>query len=95
MQRYFFDIYNSFVSIDDEGVELPDYRAALEQVRQTLPALLKDLQTGHDAAQMRVDVRDEVGRRVATGTILMVIEGVRERAEVEKGKARARVAPQR
>ncbi len=88
MPRYYFDIYDSFASIDDEGVELANNEAAHHQVRITLPALLKDLKTGDDSAHMRVDVRDEAGKRVATGTILMVIEAtkVQDKADASGGR---------
>lgn len=80
MPRFYFDLYDGEVTIDDEGHELSDLDAVRVEVRRTLPVLLQEAVVGLDKAQFRTDVRDESGRRVLTATILMVIDCVQHPA---------------
>ena len=74
MTRFFFDTYDGFTSIDEEGVELPNLEAVRDQVRKSLPAMLKDEMPGKEKAQFRMDVRDSSGVHILTGTVLLVID---------------------
>lgn len=74
MPRFFFDTYDGYTSIDEEGVELSSLESVRDQVRRSLPAMLKDEMPGKDKAQFRMDVRDASGTRVLTGTVLMVVD---------------------
>ncbi len=78
MPRFYFDLYNGEVTIDEEGHELADLEAIRIEIRRTLPLLLHDAVVGRDKAQFRTDVRDGDGKRVLTATILMVIDCVED-----------------
>ena len=63
-QRYYFDLRDADgVTRDEEGVELPDIEAALEEAALALADMargvaLDDIGSGH---QMAIEVRDERG----------------------------------
>lgn len=57
MPRYFFDLFDDMVVIDDVGLELPD----LDQARREAVSA-KDILPGDGPAKtLRVNVRDESG----------------------------------
>ena len=80
MPLFFFDIYNSIVTLDDEGHDLPDLDAVRREIRETLPRIIHESVAGRDKAHVRIDVRDGDGRRVLTSTAVMLIDGVEEPA---------------
>ncbi len=82
MPRYFIDTFDSIVVIDDVGQDLQDEDAVREVVRKTLAGMLRDEHKERPAAQYRAEVRDEAGKRVLTGSVLIVIEKAPERKVV-------------
>ena len=80
MPRFFFDLYDGGLTIDDEGQDLPDLAAVRAEVRRTLPAMFQDALVDKDKAHFRADVHDETGRRVLTATIVMIIDCVEDPA---------------
>jgi hypothetical protein len=79
MPRYFIDTFDSIIVIDDVGQDLPNEDAVRETVRRTLAGMLRDEHKGAPAAQFRAEVRDEAGKSVLTGTVLIVIDKAPER----------------
>lgn len=74
MPRYFIDTFDHIVAIDDVGCDLPDEDAARKLVRETLAEMLASEHKGQSSAQYRAEVRDEVGKPVLTGSVLIVID---------------------
>ena len=83
MPRFFIDTFDSIVVIDNVGQDLPDEDAVREVVRKTLAGMLRDEHKGRPAAQYRAEVRDEAGRSVLTGSVLIVIDKAPERKAAE------------
>jgi hypothetical protein len=83
MPRFFIDTFDSIVVIDNVGYELPDEAAVWEVVRKTLADMLGSEHKGRPAAQYRAEVRDETGRGVLTGSVLIVIDKAPERKATE------------
>jgi hypothetical protein len=79
MPRFFIDTFDSIIVIDDVGQDLPNEDAVREVVRKTLAGMLRDEHKGRPAAQYRVEVRDEAGKSVLTGSVLIVIDKAPER----------------
>jgi hypothetical protein len=75
MPRYFIDTFDSIIVMDDVGQDLPNEDA----VRETLAGMLRDEHKGRPAAQFRAEVRDEAGKSVLTGSVLIVIDKAPER----------------
>ena len=76
MSRYFFDVHDGKVVLDETGTELPTPEAAREEARRIILAAASDITLKRDAVQLRIHVRDEAATRVFTGTMLFLIEGV-------------------
>jgi hypothetical protein len=72
--RFYIDTFNAIDVRDEEGRDLPDLDAVREEVRRTLAAMMHDGKAGRDSIQFRADVRNEVGQRVLTAAMLMVME---------------------
>lgn len=83
MPRFFIDTYDSIIAIDDVGQDLPNEDAVREVVRKTLAGMLRDEHKGRPAAQFRAEVRDEAGKSVLTGSVLIVIDKSPERGAAE------------
>ena len=83
MPRFFIDTFDSIVVIDDVGQDLPNEDAVREVVRKTLAGMLRDEHKGRPAAQFRAEVRDEAGKSVLTGSVLIVIDKAPERKAAE------------
>jgi hypothetical protein len=66
MPRYFFDLHNDIDAIDDEGVELPDLKAAkahaLGEARTMIQASVAE--TGRIDLRHHIDIRDGSGEVV-------------------------------
>ncbi len=71
--RYFFDVFNGRLVRDDTGLELDGIEAARAEVRRCLPEMAAHA-SEQEARHLRIDVRDEAGNYVLTGTLAMVIE---------------------
>jgi hypothetical protein len=65
MRRYYFDLVDGGqVAPDEEGIELPDIRAAQEEAALALAALAKEMRLNgaHDGlSEIAIDVRDNAG----------------------------------
>lgn len=62
MPRYFFDIRDGAgLALDEEGLELPDQRAAELEAARTLGELTRDLATHFDRQDVAIEVRTEGG----------------------------------
>ncbi|XYD07411.1 hypothetical protein R1A27_20085 [Methylobacterium sp. NMS12] len=83
MPRFFIDTFDSVVVIDDVGHELPDEAAVREVVRKTLADMLGAEHKGRPAAQYRAEVRDQAGKSVLSGSVLIVIDRPPERKATE------------
>jgi hypothetical protein len=71
MPRYFFDIHDGTVIIDDVGTEFPDIEAVRVEARRILPELSPEvLPTSSDHHTIRVVVRDEDQKLVYTATLI-------------------------
>jgi len=65
--RFFFNLYDDMVVMDEEGSELPDLAAA--RVRATASAremACAEVLKGHLTLNHRIEVVDEAGERVCT-----------------------------
>lgn len=79
MPRFFIDTFDSIAAIDDVGHELPNEVAVQKYVRETLAGMLRAEHKERPAAQYRAEVRDEFGKSLMTGTVLIVIDKSPER----------------
>jgi hypothetical protein len=86
MPRYFIDTFDSIVVIDDVGQDLPNEDAVREVIRKTLVGMLRDEHKERPAAQYRAEVRDEAGKSVLTGSVLIIIDKAPERKAAEAKK---------
>lgn len=68
MPRYYFNVYNDLVALDEEGRELPDIAAAREEAIKGGRALMADqlVEAGRMRLQHRIEVADENGRVLLT-----------------------------
>lgn len=66
MPRFFFNIYNDMVAIDEEGVELPDLEAARAEAIRGARSLISDavVTQGRLNLKHRIEVEDEERRPV-------------------------------
>ena len=78
MPRFFFDLFDGTVTVDEEAHDLPEFEAVRAEIRRTLPAMLQHAVVDKDKAHFRADSRDEAGRRILTATIVMIIECVED-----------------
>jgi hypothetical protein len=72
--RFFFDIHDGDVLRDDVGHDFPDLKAVRAETQRALSGLVATKPLDASAIQVRVDVRDESGKRVVTASLLAVIE---------------------
>jgi hypothetical protein len=84
MPRYFFDLYNDIVALDEEGVVLPNAEAAqdrgLVEAREMIRASVEEhnrIDLGH-----RVQIREEGGDIVAEVKFEDAVQFVRDGASV-------------
>jgi hypothetical protein len=62
MPRYYFDIRdNEAIAVDEEGLELPDLRAAEIEAAQSLAHMAKDMAPGTERHHMAIEVRTDDG----------------------------------
>ncbi|HEV2866811.1 MAG TPA: hypothetical protein VGX37_09860 [Allosphingosinicella sp.] len=65
--RFFFNLYDDVVSVDDQGVELPDVAAAREEALRGARELICDqVRNGRLNLRHRIEVEDEDRRPVLT-----------------------------
>lgn len=82
MARYFFDIVNGGVSVDDEGIEFQDAKAASQEALQTLPELAMDGLADKDGEQVSVMMRDASGRAIYRATLTIHSQWLVERPPI-------------
>jgi hypothetical protein len=59
---YFFHLYNDIVSMDEEGVDLPDLEAARANgIREAREMMLETVAEGRINLSHRIDIADESG----------------------------------
>jgi hypothetical protein len=78
MPHYFFHLYNDIISMDDEGVELPDLEAAhANGIREAREMMLKTVVEGRINLTHRIDIADETGTVVDSVTFAeaVTVEG--------------------
>lgn len=67
MPRYHLNLYNDVISLDEEGVVLPDLEAARDVAILSIRDVMKDeLVRGHIMLGHRVEIVNERGRILAT-----------------------------
>lgn len=67
MPRYHLNLFNDVVSMDEEGMELPDLEAARDAAIVNIRDLMKDqLVKGHITLSHRVEIANDRGRILAT-----------------------------
>jgi hypothetical protein len=67
MPRYFFNVYNDAVTMDDEGAELADPRAArAHAVKSARSIAAEGVLQGHLTASHRIDIEDETRTPIDT-----------------------------
>jgi hypothetical protein len=65
MSRYFFNLYDDLVVLDEEGVELPNAEAARLQALSAVRDLLREqVRQGYMVLSHWIDVLDEAGEIV-------------------------------
>ena len=71
MTRYYFDIHDGTVTVDDVGTECSDIEAVRAEARRVLPELTrKALPPNSDHHTIRVVVREEDPEIVYTATLI-------------------------
>lgn len=76
MTRYYFDVFNDEITLDEEGQELPDREAAVARARFEARVLAGDsvVQQGHLVLDHHIRVRSPDGDIVASVNFGDVIE---------------------
>ena len=67
MPRFHLNLYNDVISLDEEGVDLPDLEAARDAAILNIRDIMKDdLARGHITLGHRVEIVSDRGRILAT-----------------------------
>jgi hypothetical protein len=75
MPRYFLNIRDGFEIDDPEGMELPDFAAALDEATKSARELLAEgARVGLSHSHWTISVTDEAGKVVATVQFADVVE---------------------
>jgi hypothetical protein len=70
MPRFHFDIHDSEVVLDDEGMERPDLDAAIREAVRSIPAIAAEaISKGDDRQNFAIIVRDSERRPVYTAAM--------------------------
>jgi hypothetical protein len=78
MPRYFFHLYNDVVSMDEEGIDLPDLGSARANgIREAREMMLDTVAEGRINLSHRIDIADENGAVVDSVTFgeAVTVEG--------------------
>lgn len=71
MARYFFDIHDDRLTLDEVGVECDDLEGARREARRALPDMARDVLTEDgDRLRMSIVVRDESNETVYSATLV-------------------------
>ncbi|WP_336490905.1 DUF6894 family protein [Methylobacterium nigriterrae] len=74
MPRFFFDIHDGDFIHDDVGHDLPNLKTVRAEAQRALAGMAATKPPDANAIQIRVDVRDDSGKRVVMASLLSVIE---------------------
>lgn len=75
MQRFYFHLYNSEVTLDGEGVELPGLASARERATEYARSMASvSLLAGHLNLAHRIDVADSHGSVLLSVTFRDIVE---------------------
>lgn len=75
MPHYYFHLYNDIVSMDEEGVDLPDLEAARANgIREAREMMLETVAEGRINFSHRIDIADESGAVVDTVTFAEAVK---------------------
>ena len=67
MPRFFFHLFNDVTSIDDEGVDLPDLKVAMDKaVTIAREMAAESVRAGHLVLDHRIELATDTGQTVAT-----------------------------
>lgn len=69
MPRYYFDVLNGGLVIDDEGIEFSDPAQARAEALRSLPDLAKSFIESEDGRRVSITVRDAAGRSIYEATL--------------------------
>ncbi len=69
MPKFFFDIVDGSLTVDDVGTDLPDFSAARDQAVSVLPEIARDELPDGDERVFQVTVRDEGGKPMFKATM--------------------------
>ena len=76
-KRYYFDYFGDAIASDEEGVELPDIKAAQEEAAQALADVARDVAQGFSEDspnyRMSIEVRDGDGPVLRAKLVLDVV----------------------
>jgi hypothetical protein len=77
MPRYFFDLYNGFgFQQDDAGQEMSSKDSVRMEVARILHEVARDELPERDRGEVRVEVKDEEGHSIFTGTLKFETEWI-------------------
>lgn len=72
MPRYYFDVLDDGLFMDDEGIEFLDAPKVRTETLRTLPEMAKHRADLEGGPEVSITVRDEVGRPVLPPTLTIV-----------------------
>lgn len=71
MPRYFFDIVDGDLTVDDAGTEFPNAHAARDAAIRVLPDIARDKIGAGQSRDVQVLMRDEEGRAIFTASLTL------------------------
>jgi hypothetical protein len=67
MPHFYFHLFNDMTSIDEEGVDLPDLKVAMDKATAIAREMAAEsVRQGHLALDHRIDLASDTGQTVAT-----------------------------
>lgn len=78
MPRFYIDTFDSTVSVDEDGHDLPSEAAARALVHRSLVAMAAEEATTRPFSHLRAQVRDEAGKRIMTAQVSVSVEWTTE-----------------
>lgn len=74
MARYFFDVMDGGICLDDVGVEFPDAQSACKEALHALPDLAKSFLPEKVSEEVVITMRDESGKALYRATLTIKTE---------------------